>query len=125
MASGLWYVWVTASRDDFAEALCAKLIRRGWTVGPLARHLITEVEDGPVCVIAMSIHRTPRTEEEKKEHNPQGIHAEISDVIRHVKGKFWSLVLSEAAACTWNVGIGKLAEGETDKEKAEAAKKVN
>ena len=125
MTTGTWYVWVTASKSEFAEQMCAKLIRRGWTVGPLARYLITEFEDSPSCVIAFTMWRYIHNEEERKEANAQGIHAEVSDVIRHVKGRFWSLVVSKTAECTWNVGLGKLREGGTDKEQAEAAKKVN
>jgi len=125
ITTGTWYVWVTASKSDFAEALCAKLIRRGWTVGPLGRHLITEVEDGPVCVIGITIWKYLFTDEDKKMNDAQGIHAEVTDVIKHVKGRFWSLVVSRSGECTWNVGIGKVAEGETEKEKAEASKKVN
>jgi hypothetical protein len=123
MAAGIWYVWVTASSSDYAEALAAKLIRRGFTVGPLGRHLITQHDDNPACVIAMSIHRLPRTDAEKAEHTAIGIHAEIVDVIKHVKGKFWSLVVSESASCTWNIGNERFSDAE--KQKVEAAKKVN
>jgi hypothetical protein len=123
--SAIWYVWFTASKSDFAETLCAKLIRRGWTVGPLARTLILEPEGSPACVVALSIHRVPRTKEEEKEYTATGVHSELCDVMKYIKGKFWSLVVSEAAGCTWNVGLGKLNEDGTDKEQAEAAKKVN
>ena len=97
----------------------------GWTVGPLARTLILEPDESPACVVALSIHRVPRTKEEEKEYTATGVHAELCDVMKFVKGRFWSLVVSEAAGCTWNVGLGKLNEDGTDKEKAEAAKKVN
>ncbi len=122
-ATGIWYVWVTASNADFAEALCAKLIRRGFTVGPLGRQLITQHDDNPACIVAMSIHRVPRTDEEKKDYTATGVHAELVDVIKHVKGKFWSLVVSESAGCTWNIGNER--HSEEDKQRAEAAKKVN
>jgi len=123
--SAIWYVWFTTSNTNFAEALCAKMIRRGWTVGPLARCMILEYEESPACVVALSIHRAPKSEEEKKEYNASGIHAELCDVMKLVKGKFWSLIVSEAAGCTWNIGHGKLSEGVTEKERAEASKKVN
>lgn len=123
MAAGIWYVWVTASSSNFAEQLAAKLIRRGFTVGPLGRQLVTQHDDNPACVVAMSIHRVPRTEDEKKEHTPTGVHAEICDVIKHIKGKFWSLIVSESTNCTWNIGNEKLSD--EDKQRAEAAKKVN
>ena len=123
MAAGIWYVWVTAANSEFAEALCAKLIRRGFTVGPLGRQLITQFDDCPACVVAMSINRVPRSEAEKKEYTAMGVHAEVVDVIKHVKGKFWSLVVSESASCTWNVGNERFSEDE--KQRVEAAKKVN
>lgn len=123
VASSIWYVWFTASKPDFVEALCAKMIRRGWTVGPLGRHLITEHEDSPSCVVALSIHRVPRTEEEKKEYTVSGVYAELCDVMRYIKGKYWSLVVSESAGCTWSYGNERISKNE--KEQAEAAKKVN
>jgi hypothetical protein len=123
VATGIWYVWVTASQADYAETLCSKLIRRGYTVGPLGRQLITQFDDCPACVVAMSISRAPRTEEEKKEYTATGVHSEVCDVMKHIKGKFWSLVVSESAACTWNIGNERLSKDEKDK--AENAKKVN
>jgi len=123
VAADIWYVWVTASNSDFAESLCSKLIRRGYTVGPPARHLIIEYQDSPACVVALSIHRAPRNDAEKKEYTATGVHAEICDVIKHIKGRFWSLVVSQAAGCTWNIGNKSFAKDE--KEKAEASKKVN
>jgi hypothetical protein len=122
-STSTWYVWLTAGQTDYAEGLCAKLIRRGWTVGPLGRQLITQFDDCPACVVALSIRRDPRNEEEKKEYTALGVHAELCDVMRHIKGKFWSLVVSEAALCTWSIGNARLSKEE--KEKAEAAKKVN
>lgn len=123
MATSIWYVWMTASQADYVESLCAKLIRRGWTVGPLARYLITQYDDSPSCVVALSIHRVPRDDAEKKEYTAMGVHTEVCDVMKTIKGKFWSLVVSEAAGCTWSIGNERLSKD--DKEKAEAAKKVN
>jgi hypothetical protein len=123
MAVQVYYVWVTSSNDGYAEALCSKLIRRGFTVGPLARHLITSHGDNPACVVALSLFRSPRNEQEKTEYTVAGIYAEVIDVIKHIKGKFWSLVVSEAAGCTWNIGNTRLSE---EQKKLEADnKKVN
>jgi hypothetical protein len=118
-----WFVWCTASSSDFAEALCAKLIRRGFTVGPLGRQLITRFDDCPACVVAMSVIRVPRTEDEKKEYTATGVHSEICDVIKFIKGRFWSLVVSESAGCTWNIGNERTSKDEKDR--ADSAKKVN
>lgn len=107
-----YYAWVVAQSDDYAEALVAKLIRRGFTIGPLGRQLITTYEGSASAVIAMSIYRIPRTEQEKKEWTALGIHAEITDTIKVVKGKFWGLVVSSAGDCTWNVGNAHLNEEE-------------
>lgn len=122
-AASIWYVWFTASKPEFAETLVAKMVRRGWTVGPLARCLILEADDCPSCVVALSIHRVPRGEEEKKEYTATGVHAELCDVMKFIKGKYWSLVVAEASGCTWNIGNERISKDE--KEKAEAAKKVN
>ena len=118
-----YYVWLTASSSECAELLCAKLIRRGFHVGPLGRQLITQHDDNPACVVAFSVHRTPRNDEERAVYNPHGIHAEVVDVVKHIKGRFWSLVVSEATACTWALGNERFSEEE--KRRAEQAKKVN
>jgi hypothetical protein len=117
-----FFVWVTSSNVDYAEAAVAKLVRRGFTVAPLGRQLITQHVDNPACVIAFSLLRQPRNDEEKKEYTATGIHGEVTDVIRHVKGKWWSLIVSVGAASTWNIGNERSSEAE---KVAEAAKKLN
>jgi hypothetical protein len=113
-----YYVWIVASKDEFAESLVAKMVRRGFTVGPLGRQLITRHEDNPACVVAMSVYRIPRNDAERKEYTALGIHQEVTDVVKHVKGKFWGIVVSAASDCTWNTGnMSVVAE--------EEAKKVN
>lgn len=118
-----YYVWVVAQRDDFAEQLVAKLVRRGYTVGPLGRALITKHDDNPAVVVAMSLFRSPRTDAERKDWNATGVHQEVTDVVKHIKGKFWGIVVSAAADCTWNVGNISLSKEEAAQ--IEALKKVN
>lgn len=118
-----YHVWFIAQRDAFAEALAAKLVRRGFTVGPLGRHFITSHEDNPACVVALSLYRAPRTEAERKEYNARGVHQEVTDVMKHVKGKFWAVVVSASADSTWNIGNESISEQERAKE--EAKKQVN
>jgi hypothetical protein len=118
-----YYVWLVAQKDEFAEALVAKMVRRGFTVGPLGRQLITKHDDNPACVVAMSVHRTPRNEQERKEYTAMGVHQEVTDVVKFIKGKFWGIVVSAAADCTWNTGNVSLKQEEDAK--SIAAKKVN
>jgi hypothetical protein len=117
-----FYAWVTTATDDYAEALCAKLVRRGFYVGPMARHLITSFPDNPAHVVAIVVYRAPRNDDEKKEYTVTGIHAEIVDVIKQLKGKFWSLIVSKAAGCTWNIGNCKLSD---EQKVTDMAKKLN
>jgi len=99
-----YYAWMIAQKDDLAEVIVAKLIRRGFTVGPLGRQLITKHDDNPACVIAISLYREPLNDAERKEYNPLSIHDEITDIVKQVKGKFWGLVVSREADSTWNIG---------------------
>lgn len=123
MSTAVYYAWVTAGSSEFAELLVAKMVRRGFTVGPLARFLITQNDDNPACVVAIHITRVPRDDDEKKDYTATGVHREIVDVIKHIKGKFWSLVVAEAAGCTWNIGNIKFSDEE--KQHIVDAKKVN
>lgn len=107
-----FYAWVVAQSSEYAEALVAKLIKRGFTVGPLGRQLITTYDGNAASIIAMSIYRIPRNEAEKKEWTALGVHAEVTDTIKVVKGKFWGLIVSSSADCTWNVGNAHLNEEE-------------
>lgn len=118
-----FYVWVVAQRADFAEALVSKLVRRGFNVGALGRQLITEAEDNPAVVVAMSLMRTPKNAVEQKEYTAIGVHGEVTDVIKQIKGKFWGIIVSAAENCTWNVGNMSLRAEEEDQ--AQKARKVN
>ena len=104
-----YYAWLFAASDEFAEALVAKMIRRGFTIGPLGRQLITKMDDNPAVAIAMSIYRKPKDMEERTDYNALGIHNEIASVVKNVKGKFWGIVVSQSSDCTWNVGNISLA----------------
>lgn len=118
-----FYVWLIAAKDEFAEQLVSKMVRRGFTIGPLGRQLILRHDDNPACVVAISVYRIPRNDAERKEMTAIGVHNEVTDVIKHIKGKFWGIVVSEQCGCTWNVGNMSL----EDEEKAAAIdlKKVN
>lgn len=107
-----FYAWIVAQSSEYAEALVAKMIRRGFTVGPLGRQLITTYEGNAASIIAMSVYRLPRNDQERKEWTAVGVHAEITDVIKCVKGKFWGLIVSGSADCTWNTGNIHLNEEE-------------
>lgn len=107
-----FHAWVIAQTSDYAEQLVAKLIRRGFTVGPLGRQLITTYEGNAAAIVAMAITRTPKNDQERQEWTAMGVHQEITDVIKVVKGKYWGLIVSAAAGCTWNTGNIHLNETE-------------
>ena len=118
-----YHVWLTAHKEEFAEALVAKLVRRGFTVSACGRQLITRHDDRPACVVAVTLYRAPRNEAERKEYNAPGVHNEVVDVIKQVKGKFWSIVVSAAEDSTWNTGNCSIEDEQ--KQRFEASKKVN
>lgn len=118
-----YYVWIIAQKETTAETLVAKMIRRGYTVGPLGRSLITSHSDNPACVVAMTLYRNPKNDQERKDYNALGIHNEVTDVIKLIKGKFWGIVVSTVVECTWNIGNMSLEADQ--KERFETSKKVN
>jgi hypothetical protein len=99
-----FYVWVTTFDTSYVDQLCAKLVKRGFMVGAMGRRLITDHESYATSVIAISLHRPPRGDEEKREYTAVGVHAEVTDVLRAMKAKYASIVVSIAAGCTWNIG---------------------
>lgn len=108
----VYFAWITSSDIAYAEALVAKLVRRGFTVAPLGRQLITQHDENAACVVAFSVQRVPRDDAEQKEYTVAGIHGEICDVIKQVKGKYWSLVVSLGVRSTWNIGNCRCTEEE-------------
>lgn len=99
-------VWVTAPAPpkDFADTLVAKLVRRGFTVGPLGRRLVVAVSDNPSFVVAISLYREPRDEKETRDNTASGIYDEIVNVMKVYGLKFSSIVITENTGCTWNIG---------------------
>ena len=99
-----YYVWLTAPKSDFFSDLTGHLLRRGYTVSPLGRTGILSYADKPAHVIALSLARTPKTDEETTAYAPSGIHDEVMDVIKILKVKVYSIVVCKACGCTWNTG---------------------
>lgn len=116
-------VWVTASKEYFAEGLVAKLVRRGFQVEALGRQLITNQEDNMSVVVAVGLFRQPKTEQERKEYNAHGIYHEVVDVLRLLKTKYSSIVVSASEDATWNIGNCTISAEE--KEQTQAKNKVN
>jgi hypothetical protein len=115
-----YYAVLYASSDELANSLVATMVRRGYTIGPLGRQLVTKAEDNPAASIAFSIFRVPRDDEERKAYTAVGIYNEVSDVIKFLKGKFWGLAVGITAEFTWGIGNISIA-----KESVELAKKMN
>lgn len=119
-----WYVWLVAAKHEFAEALVARLVRRGFTVGPLGRQLISRYDEGPDCVVAFSMKRDPRDDAERKAYTPSGIYTEVRDVLKLVDAKYWGIVISESAACTWCTGNSSI-NSEIEQRDSERRKGMN
>ena len=100
----LFYVWLTSPAEEKFDDIVSTLLKRGYTVGPLGRSLCLSYVDKPAHIVALSLYRQPRGEPEEKEYTPAGIHDEVMNVVKVVKAKVYSIVVSESAGCTWNVG---------------------
>lgn len=110
----VFYVWLTCPSDTNFDAIVASLLKRGYTVGPLGRSLSLSYVDKPALVVAMSLSRQPHGEPEEKEYTPAGIHDEVMNVVKVSKSRIYSIIVSESAACTWNVGNMSIAQIELE-----------
>ena len=115
-----FHVWVIASSDEYAEQLAVKLIRRGYTVGPMGGQLIQKRDDNPAVIVAMTVTRTPNDDASRGSITPDGVFKEVVDVIKQVQGKYWGLVVAKASDSTWDVGNVSIAA-----EAQASAKKLN
>lgn len=117
----LFYVWVTVSDPTFVEPLCSKLIRRGFSVGPISRTPVTQWDGIVGAVIGLAVSCEPAPE--AQEHNVRGVYDEVVDVIKQVEGKYLSAVVVEATSCMWNSGNVRV---DDEKKLADiAARKLN
>lgn len=109
-----YYVWLTAPKSDFFNELSGALLKRGYTVSPMGRSGILSYVDKPAHIISLAVHRTPKSPEEEADYTPTGVHDEVMDVIRALKIRIYSIIVSQASACTWNTGNMSIAQMEME-----------
>jgi len=117
-----FYVWLTTPSSEFANELVASLVKRGFCVGPLGRRFVITFVDQPADVIAMIIAREPKDEEEETSYTCSGIHDEVMNVLKVIKGRIYSIVVSEGSMCSWNTGNMSIKQLEKE---AEEKKQLN
>lgn len=100
-AERLFYVWVTVEDSKVAEAIVGRIVRRSWRVGALGNQLVLHNDDNPVTMIAMSVARVPKDQEVIAVSN---VIDEIRDVMKQLGVRHGSVVVTEAAGCTWSLG---------------------
>ena len=119
-----FYVWITTSIGDYAEALVGKLIRRGYSVMALGGRLVLSRDDNPSTVIAFTLTRRLTKDDKHDEIKCSEIYAEVVDVIKLLEGKFWSIVITRNhEGCTWDVS--NISISQEKQEFLDEAKKMN
>jgi hypothetical protein len=120
----VWIITPINQRESLSEDVVSKLVRRGFTVGPLGGSLVTSHDDRPAAVISLSVYRVPRTQEERNEYNATGMYHEVCDVLKVVKARFLAIVISSPTqGSSWN--YGNISIEKELKAQEEANKKVN
>lgn len=114
LSATTFYVWLTSPQSDYFDELTGSLLKRGFSVSPLGRAGILSYVDKPAHVVAISVQRTPKNKEEEAAYTASGIHDEVMDIIKILKAKIFSIVVSKASICTWNTGNMSVEEMERD-----------
>lgn len=99
-----FYVRVTSPQSDYFSSLTGLLLKRGFSVAPLGRTGVIAYVDKPAHIIALSVQRSPKTKEEQDSYTVNGIHDEVMDIVKVLKVKIFSIIVTKAIACTWNTG---------------------
>lgn len=91
----VYYIWITAMLSQYAETLISKMVKLGYRVGPACEgQLIIGNSNQPSVIIALRI--------ESNKASINTIYKDISNIIRSNNIFIYSIVISEATACTWN-----------------------
>lgn len=126
MFSRTFYAWVTADNGNFADALCSKLVKRGFFVCPASTALYVSHEDYKSCIIGMSVQRQFDPDGLPTSCTAAQVYAEIADVLLVLRARYLSLVViavGDTVDALWCIGNARHSVDE--KLRVEAAKKIN
>lgn len=121
MSEVTYYVWVNTITDVYTESLVGRLVRRGWRVAPLASSLSLHNEDNMSTLIAFTIARTPKNAED--EVTAPKVLEEVKDVLKRLKMRYHSVIVTQPVGCTWV--LGNITQSETKKLEEERKKATN
>lgn len=105
--SKIYYVWINALTSSYAEAIVGRLVRRNWHVGALGSNLVIHSDDKPSSLVAFSVQKTLK-EDETITYST--VFEEVKDVLKVLKAKYFSMVITESTGCTWQLGNISIAD---------------
>lgn len=92
-----YYIWVTAMLPRYADFIISELVKLGYVVSPACEgQLVIGHSNQPSVIIAL------RVESDDPEISINKIYKNLSEIIRNNNIFIYSLIISEATACTWN-----------------------
>lgn len=122
MESVEFYVFLNLLVDNFSEKIVGRLVRRGYGVMKLANELSHGTEESLATIVAvrLTVHYDPK--KDKKPTVSQTLD-DVRDVMKRIDCHYYSLIVTEPAHCTWQ--LGNATHGEAQKVLAYNNRKVN
>lgn len=118
-----FYVWFVTKDDSFLERLGGILLRQGFGLRPLSSTPVLKHADSPTCVVSLCINRRPRNDQERSEYTVAGMYAEVSAIMKRIKGQHLGMIVTESCVSTWN--LSNISLQDEQKVALEDMKKVN
>ena len=109
MATRNVYVWLTILSDAMVDKVVARLVRKGYHVGPISENIVIGSADSPAHVMGMSLTH------EKNELDPGKVRDEVKDFLIKENILFYSLIVSQPVGSGWCLGNIKLSEARKTK----------
>lgn len=93
----IYYVWVTALLPEYQDGIIAKLVQRGYMVGPAAKdgQVSSKSEGCPSVLIALSVYKQEEETDVKK------VYEDVVSVLNEIPARYYSVVVSLSHEATW------------------------
>lgn len=118
-----FYVWVTAITDAYTDQIIGRLVRRNWKVVALGNTLSLRNDDNLATLIAFSMAKAPKDAAAENEITQSKALDEVKDVLKRLDVKYYTLIVTQSAGCTWS--LGNVTKSAIEKEQVEQKKAVN
>ena len=109
--------------DSCTEQFVGRLVRRGWKVAPLGGVLSLHNEDNFATLVAVSLSRQPKDDKPENEITSAFVLEDVRDVLKRLKIKHYSVIVTQYSGCTWQ--LGNITKSEINKIESEQKKIIN